>query len=212
MHLAGKKNLLADALLRGNIITTEWSLHPLVVKHISDFLGKPHVDLFTSHLNNQLIFFLLTPCSLKGMVSGCTQLQLVRSSCLHPSTNFPATFSPGKERDGTFQSKTHCLILAKTTVFPSPPGPANTTSSQTPHLLGRPDSTHVSFCASRPNHCPSVCSGAVKISLRAAGLSAEVSAMAAKAARNPPDELAITDFCTSPSGARRELPIPIQHL
>ena len=56
-HLAGEKNTLADALSRGRIIPTEWSIHPSIVKQVFNILGFPHVDLFASHLNNKLPFF-----------------------------------------------------------------------------------------------------------------------------------------------------------
>ena len=54
VHLAGRLNIMADALSRGKVLPTEWMLHPSVVQSIFMTLERPHIDLFASALNNQL--------------------------------------------------------------------------------------------------------------------------------------------------------------
>ncbi len=57
-HIAGKLNVLADALSRrGQIIPTEWSLCPVVFRQICRLLGTPMVDLFATSSNNKLPVF-----------------------------------------------------------------------------------------------------------------------------------------------------------
>ena len=54
VHLPGEENVTADALSRGWIIPTEWSLLPQVARSLFLLIDGPHVDLFTSRANNQL--------------------------------------------------------------------------------------------------------------------------------------------------------------
>ena len=54
-YIPGSKNVVADQLSRkGQVIGTEWSLHPLVVKEAFRLWGTPIVDLFASALNKKL--------------------------------------------------------------------------------------------------------------------------------------------------------------
>ena len=53
-HIPGVDNNLADALSRGTMRPTEWTLQPEVVRALFQVLDRPHVDLFASHLNAQL--------------------------------------------------------------------------------------------------------------------------------------------------------------
>ena len=53
-HLPGVQNGFADALSRGQVVPTEWSLLPEVVQSIFRLIDRPHVDLFATALNNQL--------------------------------------------------------------------------------------------------------------------------------------------------------------
>ena len=60
-YLPGKANVLADQLSRrGQVIGTEWSLHPEVTKEIFRLLGTPTLDLFATSLNKKLPLY----CSL----------------------------------------------------------------------------------------------------------------------------------------------------
>lgn len=53
-HLAGKRNVLADALSRSDRpIPSEWSLHPQVAKAILDLWGNPLIDLFATCKNHR---------------------------------------------------------------------------------------------------------------------------------------------------------------
>ena len=60
-YLPGKSNVLADQLSRkGQVIGTEWSLHPQVANQIFRVLGTPTLDLFATSLNKKLALY----CSL----------------------------------------------------------------------------------------------------------------------------------------------------
>ena len=51
----GRRNVLADQLSRrGQVISTEWSLHPRIVQGVFGIWGTPMVDLFATSLNNRL--------------------------------------------------------------------------------------------------------------------------------------------------------------
>jgi len=51
-HIPGRLNVIADRLSRqGQVLPTEWSLHPEVVKSIFNMWGTPHVDLFATRHN-----------------------------------------------------------------------------------------------------------------------------------------------------------------
>jgi len=53
-HIPGKMNVLADGLSRqGQIIPTEWMLHPELVKMLFDKWGNATVDLFATKWNRQ---------------------------------------------------------------------------------------------------------------------------------------------------------------
>jgi len=57
-HIPGRLNVIADRLSRqGQVLPTEWSLHPEVVKSIFLQWGTPHVDLFATRLNNKCQMF-----------------------------------------------------------------------------------------------------------------------------------------------------------
>ena len=53
-HLPGKENVTADALSRGWVVPTEWTLHPQVAHSLFLMIDWPHVDLFASRTNHQL--------------------------------------------------------------------------------------------------------------------------------------------------------------
>ena len=54
VHIPGLENVTADALSRGWIAPTEWSLLPQVTRWLFHLIDWPLVDLFASHANNQL--------------------------------------------------------------------------------------------------------------------------------------------------------------
>ena len=54
-HIPGRLNVLSDMLSRkGQIITTEWSLHPEIISQISQIWETPQVDLFATKHNHKL--------------------------------------------------------------------------------------------------------------------------------------------------------------
>ena len=54
VYLQGSKNHVADALSRGTMVPTEWTLLPSVVQSIFSLIDRPHVDLFATADNAQL--------------------------------------------------------------------------------------------------------------------------------------------------------------
>ena len=60
-YLPGKSNVLADVLSRrGQVVGTEWSLHPQVARALLRVWGNPSIDLFATCLNAKLPLY----CSL----------------------------------------------------------------------------------------------------------------------------------------------------
>ena len=58
-HIPGCLNVIADHLSRPNQpISTEWSLHPEIVKHIFRLWGTPEVDMFATVSNSHLPRFM----------------------------------------------------------------------------------------------------------------------------------------------------------
>jgi hypothetical protein len=54
IHIAGKKNFLADALSRGKVVPTEWTLDQTVVNQVFQVWGSPMIDMFASQYNARL--------------------------------------------------------------------------------------------------------------------------------------------------------------
>ena len=60
-YLPGENNVLADVLSRrGQVVGTEWSLHPQVARSLLRAWGNPSIDLFATCLNAKLPLY----CSL----------------------------------------------------------------------------------------------------------------------------------------------------
>ena len=53
-HIPGEENRVADALSRGQIVPTEWTLRPDVTQSLFQLIDRPHVDLFAASNNHQL--------------------------------------------------------------------------------------------------------------------------------------------------------------
>ena len=60
-HIQGKFNVIADQLSRKEALSTEWSLPTRVFRKILKKFPKLQVDLFATHLNNQLKMY-VSPC------------------------------------------------------------------------------------------------------------------------------------------------------
>ena len=62
-YLPGENNVLADVLSRrGQVVGTEWSLHPQVARALLRAWGNPSIDLFATCLNAKLpLYCLLVP-------------------------------------------------------------------------------------------------------------------------------------------------------
>ena len=74
-HIAGVKNVLADALSRGTSNhPTEWSLHWSVFRSLTQVWETPWIDLFASDKNHQLpVFFTANPSPASSGVNALTQ-------------------------------------------------------------------------------------------------------------------------------------------
>lgn len=57
IHIPGVENTIADALSRGTVIPTEWTLHNGVTQQIFATAGRPHIDLFATEINAKLPVF-----------------------------------------------------------------------------------------------------------------------------------------------------------
>ena len=56
--MAGKLNVLADSLSRdGQILPTEWSLHPQILTRLWEHWDRPNLDLFATHRNRKMEVF-----------------------------------------------------------------------------------------------------------------------------------------------------------
>ena len=54
-HIPGRYNVISDQLSRrGQIISTEWSIHPSVINQIAAIWEKPHIDMFATRYNAKL--------------------------------------------------------------------------------------------------------------------------------------------------------------
>ena len=53
VHIPGRLNVIADLLSRdGQVLPTEWSLHPEITRALFRVWGKPHIDLFATRYHN----------------------------------------------------------------------------------------------------------------------------------------------------------------
>ena len=77
-HLPGQDNVLSR---RGQVVGTEWSLHPQVVRSLLRVWGNPSIDLFATCLNAKLPVLLASPGS-PGCLRGCISPSLGRPGSL----------------------------------------------------------------------------------------------------------------------------------
>ena len=88
-YLPGESNVLADVLSRrGQVVGTEWSLHPQVARALLRAWGNPSIDLFATCLNAKLPLY----CSLVP----------------DPQAVFEDAFSPSLERPGSVRVPSLC--------------------------------------------------------------------------------------------------------
>ena len=82
-YLPGESNVLADVLSRrGQVVGTEWSLHPQVARALLRTWGNPSIDLFVTCLNAKLpLYCSLVPGS-TGRLRGCVSSSLGRPGSL----------------------------------------------------------------------------------------------------------------------------------
>ena len=82
-YLPGESNVLADVLSRrGQVVGTEWSLHPQVARALLRTWGNPSIDLFATCLNAKLPLYLLACPGSTGRLRGCVSSSLGRPGSL----------------------------------------------------------------------------------------------------------------------------------
>ena len=107
VHLPGEENVITDALSRGWIIPTEWSLLPQVARSLFLLIDWPHVDLFASRANNQLpIYCARRPDPSTWQIDALT-FSVGRSAGLCLSTFLPHPSSVGQDRAGELPCPPH---------------------------------------------------------------------------------------------------------
>ena len=82
-YLPGESNVLADVLSRrGQVVGTEWSLHPQVAGALLRAWGNPSIDLFATCLNAKLPLYWLACPGSTGRLRGCVSSSLGRPGSL----------------------------------------------------------------------------------------------------------------------------------
>ena len=148
-HLSGKENTIADALSRGRAIPTEWPLHRPTVQQIFNVLDTPHIDLFASHLNNQLPTF----CSRHVNPSGLGNRRIEHQQEGDPGLCIPSNLSappcPREDRSRDMQNTSDRPFLAKTGLVSSTPGSPSPSTSGLAKAPRSPDTTNLQGSSSR---------------------------------------------------------------
>ena len=82
-YLPGESNVLADVLSRrGQVVGTEWSLHPQVARALLRTWGNPSIDLFATCLNAKLPLYCSACPGSTGRLRGCVSSSLGRPGSL----------------------------------------------------------------------------------------------------------------------------------
>ena len=83
-YLPGQDNVLADFLSRrGQIVGTEWSLHPQVARSLLHVWGNPSIGLFATCHQRETAPVLLASSGSPGRLRGCVSPSLGRPGSLH---------------------------------------------------------------------------------------------------------------------------------
>ena len=69
-YLPGQSNVLTDLSRRGQVVGTEWSLHPQVARSLLLVWGNPSIDLFVTSLKLETAHLLLTGPGPTGRLRG----------------------------------------------------------------------------------------------------------------------------------------------
>ena len=179
-HIPGCLNVIADHLSRPNQpISTEWSLHPEIVKRIFRLWGTPEVDMFATVSNSHLHQFMSRNSGATSPRGGCSVSGLGGEVNVHVSS-IPSTqqsHSEAQVHTGG-RSDSHSPLVAESVVVSTP------TSSLcgTPPVLSLPSRSPVptgSEVCLRRKVVPSARMEALRRHYKAAGFSDEVSRLAA---------------------------------
>ena len=137
-YLPGQDNVLADVLsCRGQVVGTEWSLHPQVARSLIRVWGNPSIDLFATCLNAKLPLY----CSLvpdpQAVFEGCILPSLGRPGSLRvPSLSSGRSGGRPCPRVVECRDDSGCTSLAREGVVRRPSASTDPTTS-CPALVGQ---------------------------------------------------------------------------
>ena len=137
-YLPGQDNVLADVLSRrGQVVGTEWSLHPQVARSLLRVWGNPSIDLFATCLNAKLPLY----CSLvpvpQAVFEGCVSPSMGRPGSLRvPSLSSGRSGGRPCPRVVECRDDSGCTSLAREGVVRRPSASTDPTTS-CPALVGQ---------------------------------------------------------------------------
>ena len=191
-HLAGKDNVVADALSRGNFDSGGWSLSQTWANHVFDLYGRPVVDMFASATQRSPTNILLQIPRTTGVADRRSFLSMDGS--LH--VRFPA-IRADPQGVGVTQGRggrsPHRSVLAQLALVSSSDRVVSGPTIHVPDSERDPYPTERTPEAPRLPQPPPSCVDAVRLSLEAAGFPPEAAPFAAAAAGRPQLTLTIPD-------------------
>ena len=140
-------------------------------------LDTPHIDLFASHLNNQLPTFCSRHVNPQAWATDALSISWKGDPGLCISSNLSAPPCPREDRSKDMQDTSDYNFLAKTGLVSSTPGSPSLTTSGLAKVPRSPDTTNLQSTSSRSRQSLSLCLDAIK------GLSDTAVALAAKSRR-----------------------------
>ena len=176
----GNKNVIADALSRRRSVPTEWTLHRPTLQQVFNILDTPHIDLFASHLNNQLPVFCTCYPHPQVLATDAHNIDWTNILGYAFPPNISADKSCNKDRERKMQNHPHCSSVASPGLVHQTSQPPHWHSYIAPKTTRPPFPTHVRAVTPRPGESSSVSLDAIKLTLRQTGLSEDAASLAAK--------------------------------
>ncbi|PIK40805.1 hypothetical protein BSL78_22343 [Apostichopus japonicus] len=182
-HIAGKLNVMADALSRGHIDPNEWSLEQETCDRIFSIFGRPTIDLFATHKNNKLQTFCSRRFHPLAYHTDAMSLSWDHMDAyIFPPLMYDRT-SPQENSELQGQVHTNSPVLASQTLVrrdpPTPHGRPSESTGQAPPTVPETGNS----LPPRHQGVTISCLEAVRSSLRQRGFSEAAAAMAADARR-----------------------------